>query len=108
MPDANLHDTPRQAEEMSRALSQPDGCNMFSRSPKQLEQMIKGNGKGQQAQFYLIRHGATPMNAGTGSIDRIRGWRNVPLSPQGHKEADKLGARLKGSGIKLLVHSDLD
>jgi broad specificity phosphatase PhoE len=107
VPDTNIHQSPRQTEEMAKALKGANGSGMFSRSPKQLETMAKSDGKNMGAQFYLIRHGATPLNSQDGGVDRIRGWSNVPLSPKGHKEAEALGNRLKDSGIKLLFHSTL-
>jgi broad specificity phosphatase PhoE len=60
--------------------------------------------------FYLIRHGATELNSqgGTNKVDKIRGWRNVPLNDKGRQEAKELGEKLKDSGIKVLVHSDMD
>jgi broad specificity phosphatase PhoE len=109
MPDTNRHQSPQQTEEMAKALKGPNVSGMFSRSPKQLEAM-KTNGNGQNPSsfnFELIRHGATAMNSSDGSIDRIRGWKNVPLSPKGHEEAKELANRLKDSGLKVLVHSDL-
>lgn len=58
--------------------------------------------------LYVIRHGATALNAQNGSIDKIRGWSNVPLSPEGKRQAIKLGGKLSGSGIDVIYHSPLD
>lgn len=55
---------------------------------------------------YVIRHGSTALNS-EGSQDRIRGWSDVPLSPEGHKEAEETAEQLKDSGIQVLFHSDL-
>lgn len=58
--------------------------------------------------FYVIRHGATALNRESGNgPDRIRGHRDIPLSPTGVKEAEKLAGQLKGSGIKVLFHSGM-
>ena len=51
----------------------------------------------------LVRHGLTQENAD----GRNRGWRNVPLSDEGHAQAAALGARLKDSGIEKIISSDL-
>lgn len=58
--------------------------------------------------IYLIRHGTTSLNSEGGGVDRIRGWKNVPLSAKGREEAKELGEKLKDSGIGLIVASDLD
>lgn len=57
---------------------------------------------------YVIRHGSTPLNSQNGGTDRVRGWKNVPLSPKGKLEVAAAARKLKNSGIQLLVHSDLD
>ena len=54
---------------------------------------------------YLIRHGSTALNSEDGGGDRIRGWKDVPLSEKGIKQAEKLGTSLKDSGISVLYHS---
>lgn len=56
--------------------------------------------------IWLIRHASTEMNAHNGQGDRIRGWRDVPLSEQGYVEADDLADKMKDSGINLLIYSD--
>lgn len=56
----------------------------------------------------LIRHGATAYNSEGGSIDRIRGWKNIPLSDKGREQVRELAAELKTSGLKFIVSSDLD
>ena len=56
----------------------------------------------------IIRHGATAYNAEGGSIDRIRGWKNIPLSDEGRKQVRELAEKLKGSDIRFIVSSDLD
>lgn len=59
-------------------------------------------------EIYLIRHGATALNSESGGVDRIRGWKNVQLSEKGREEIKALAQKLKDSGIKTLVSSDLD
>lgn len=61
-----------------------------------------------RVEILLTRHGATPLNAESGSgPDRIRGWDDVALSKQGREEAKKLARRLANSGIEIIVCSDL-
>ena len=40
-----------------------------------------------------VRHGKTSLNQ-SGGDERLRGWLPVPLSPEGHKQAQKAGMRL--------------
>jgi probable phosphoglycerate mutase len=56
----------------------------------------------------VIRHGATAYNAESGGVDRIRGWKNVPLSDKGREQVKELAADLKDSGISFIVSSDLE
>lgn len=56
----------------------------------------------------VIRHGATKFNGdGYASVDKIRGWSDVPLSAEGKADAKKVADELKNSGIKIIVSSDL-
>lgn len=56
----------------------------------------------------VVRHGHTLLNEGEGaSVDRIRGWADVPLSPQGRQDALRLARELKGYPIELVIASDL-
>lgn len=64
-------------------------------------------GKRTEREVYIIRHGATAMNSESGGPDRIRSWRNLPLSPEGHREIHKLGQELANHGIATCVSSDL-
>lgn len=57
---------------------------------------------------YVIRHGATAYNAESGGTDRIRGWKNIPLSDEGRKQVRELAEKLKDTGIKYIVASDLE
>lgn len=62
--------------------------------------------------FLLIRHGATKLNNGDSSADRLRGWLDVPLSREGIEEAVKLSQQLKAMTVDdpldIIVTSDLD
>ena len=56
----------------------------------------------------VIRHGATKLNAtDVNSVDRIRGWSDVPLSDLGRDDVRRTARALRGSGVVALVHSDL-
>src|SRR5215472_944111 len=69
---------------------------------------MDSNRRGKVATVYVVRHGATSMNNQTDlSQDRIRGWSDVPLAPQGREEAKKAAEELKQFGIQLIVTSDL-
>lgn len=54
-----------------------------------------------------MRHGPTALNHESIHHDRIRGWMNVPLSPEGHKVAAVLAEKATHSGIQDLHSSDL-
>lgn len=54
-------------------------------------------------EFVIIRHGVTALN----KDDKIRGWTNVPLSPDAYGAVRKLGKELKSSNIDYLISSDL-
>jgi probable phosphoglycerate mutase len=62
---------------------------------------------GEKKDIMIIRHGSTALNAGSGGKDRIRGWRDVPLSPKGEQEIKATAEKLADSGLQVLVHSDL-
>jgi broad specificity phosphatase PhoE len=57
----------------------------------------------------LIRHGATKLNNDDVSVDRIRGWKDIPLSKDGEEEAHHLGEKIKNLSDKpdVIVSSDL-
>ena len=59
-------------------------------------------------EVYLIRHGATALNVEGGGPDRIRGWKNVPLSVHGRQEVEQLSWQLANSGLKTLCASDME
>jgi len=76
--------------------------------PQEVQQMPQEEPK--HAQFYLVRHGSTDMNAegGKNSADTIRGWSNVPLNDKGRQEVKDTADELKSHGITAIVSSDLD
>jgi len=56
----------------------------------------------------IVRHGHTKLNAGTAtSVDKERGWSDVPLNDEGIQEAKDTANKLKDSGIQVIVCSDL-
>lgn len=58
-------------------------------------------------EVYIVRHGATEMNNDDISVDRIRGWKNIPLSVEGQREAQYLAGELSALRIDQMVASDL-
>ena len=55
----------------------------------------------------LIRHGATKLNSNDVSVDRIRGWLDIPLSASGKEQAHSLAEKLKSDPPDVIVTSDL-
>jgi broad specificity phosphatase PhoE len=55
----------------------------------------------------LVRHGATSLNGTTVSTDRIRGWKDIPLSKQGKAEAETLAEEIAKNPPDVIVSSDL-
>jgi broad specificity phosphatase PhoE len=62
---------------------------------------------GETREILLIRHGNTSLNSNDLSIDRIRAWKDPPLSAEGVKEAERLGDKIKRNPPDVLVSSDL-
>ena len=59
--------------------------------------------------IFLIRHARTRLNKGNQNAeDRIRGWLQIPLSPEGREESKRIAKSLVGLGIEKLMCSDLD
>ena len=56
----------------------------------------------------LIRHGATRLNNDDVSVDRIRGWKDIPLSPDGKKEAERIGREIAKNPPDFIASSDLE
>lgn len=55
----------------------------------------------------LIRHGATALNNDDVSVDRIRGWKDIPLSEDGRKEAYRIAEKMAHKKPDVIVTSDL-
>lgn len=55
----------------------------------------------------LVRHGATKLNAGGASVERIRGWSDVDLDKRGQKEAVEAAGRLAPENPRVVYGSDL-
>jgi broad specificity phosphatase PhoE len=55
----------------------------------------------------IIRHGATKLNNDDVSVDRIRGWKDIPLSKDGENEAHLLAEKIAKSPPDGIVSSDL-
>lgn len=58
-------------------------------------------------EILIVRHGATRLNNDDVSVDRIRGWKDVPLSADGRKEAERLADELAKHKPAGIVSSDL-
>lgn len=58
--------------------------------------------------IYLIRHGHTKLNEqGQKSIDKIRGWIDIPLDQGGREDALIIGEMARPLGIEVITCSDL-
>jgi probable phosphoglycerate mutase len=57
----------------------------------------------QATRLVAIRHGETAWNADK----RLQGWQDIPLNPQGGRQAAALGPALAGEGLVAVVASDL-
>jgi broad specificity phosphatase PhoE len=55
----------------------------------------------------LMRHGPTELNSPSLEKDRIRGWKDVPLSHEGRQIADSLAQKAKAHPMHDLHSSDL-
>lgn len=53
--------------------------------------------------FYIARHGKTMLN----TLDRVQGWSDAPLTPEGIEVAQFLGRGLRGIDFKAAYTSDL-
>ena len=70
------------------------------------EQKAKPSQGGTQ-HILLARHGATALNNADNSVDRIRGWKDIPLSAQGKAEAERLAKQIAKDPPDIIVTSDL-
>lgn len=75
--------------------------------PAQSSTARRLNGSGNLREVQIIRHGATRMNNDDVSVDRIRGWIDVPLSADGKKEAHRVAEVIAKDPPDALVSSDL-
>src|SRR5215469_6722522 len=78
--------------------------------PRRLSDIIGGDGNSSEpVTAYIVRHGKTRLNDETSaSVDRERGWSDVPLTPEGRQEAKAAALKLKSKGIEAIVSSDLN
>src|SRR5690349_24144566 len=53
--------------------------------------------------LYLVRHGQSLWNA----EGRHQGWQNVPLSPLGEQQAERIGQRLKNQHFDYMFTSPI-
>jgi broad specificity phosphatase PhoE len=85
------------------STTDPDAVRSFVSSLK------AGNGKGQKPMrdVQVIRHGATSLNNDDVSVDRIRGWKDIPLSKEGKDEAHTLADKIVDDPPDTIVSSDL-
>lgn len=59
--------------------------------------------KNKTVTFYIARHGKTMLN----TLDRVQGWSDAPLTPEGIEVAEFLGKGLRGIEFKAAYTSDL-
>lgn len=59
-------------------------------------------------ELIFIRHGATHLNSTDSAVDRIRGWRDVPLTKVGRQEAEEVAHLLENDPPDVIVTSDLE
>jgi broad specificity phosphatase PhoE len=65
-------------------------------------------GVGGPRELILYRHGETKLNNNSdASVDRLRGWLNVPLSPAGEQQAEEAGERAAKHPPDVILTSDL-
>ena len=71
---------------------------------KRLTSMLRKD----EAKVFIIRHGHTNLNGTSDtSVDRIRGWINVPLNDLGRKDAQDAGNKLLKEHPTKIYASDL-
>lgn len=82
--------------------------NVFSKGIADSAFALDAPIEGRSRSFYLIRHGATKLNNEIDeSVDRIRGWIDVPLSAKGRADADQLSVEMADKHLDRLYSSDL-
>jgi 2,3-bisphosphoglycerate-dependent phosphoglycerate mutase len=55
----------------------------------------------------IVRHGSTHLNSDDSSVDRIRGWNDIPLNDAGRLEARQIAEKMAKSPPQVLATSDL-
>lgn len=70
---------------------------------------IKDAMQRKEAKVFLIRHGSTDLNGDSSdtSVDRIRGWIDVPLNDKGREDAKLAAKKLKKEMPSVIYSSDL-
>jgi broad specificity phosphatase PhoE len=99
----SLEATPNELKALTEALN----SNPLLRSALQ-QALAASIGKAADRTITVIRHGATHLNNKDTSVDRVRGWTNVPLSQEGRDEAQKLADKMAKEPPDHLVTSDLN
>jgi broad specificity phosphatase PhoE len=63
-----------------------------------------------RTRLVIVRHGSTKLNSGASgnSAECVRGWKDVPLSPKGIKEAEAVAKDLRNVKMVGLYSSNLD
>lgn len=60
------------------------------------------------ASIFIVRHGKTKLNAESkDSVDKIRGWKDIPLDDTGIKEAHRLAQWFHSQQLDCIYSSDL-
>lgn len=67
------------------------------------KQVVKVTVKDNTVVLYIARHGKTMLN----TLDRVQGWADTPLTPQGVEVAEYLGLGLKDVPLVAAYSSDL-
>jgi broad specificity phosphatase PhoE len=74
-----------------------------------LKAIIAKAEKSEPVTLTIVRHGATALNGESNtSVDRERGWSNIPLTAEGREEAERAAKKLRGKGFGAVVSSDLE
>jgi broad specificity phosphatase PhoE len=80
--------------------------DMFSGEPR-APLIAPVHGGGDMHRIMIIRHGSTDLNDSKTSVDRIRGWKDIPLNEEGRAEAHKMADKLAKKPPDVLLTSDL-
>jgi probable phosphoglycerate mutase len=81
---------------------------MSSRTDQSRKEIVASASSGPEIPLWIVRHGATSLNGESNiSVDRERGWSQVPLTAEGAEDARKAALKLQDKGIGAIVSSDL-